>query len=729
MAPSPQPSSSTTTFSRSATVGQPHVAVEPKGLGIEPSPWSPQTPRSTPPFNPTDPVTATTKPDPANAATTYSTEPEFDLGAPHFSGIADASLTQPWASPLVSDDDGWTDNNEREDDGGMDDGDDDDDETEKAVRIVNECIESIGMGRYQYKLFVLCGFGWLADNMWLQGISVAIPGMQRTFNVPDAWMGLGTSSAFIGMMIGAGFWGPISDSIGRRPAFTLTLLITVLFGGAAAFASSFQWYCAMLIGMGIGVGGNLPVDGALFLEFVPPTHQSLLTLLSLFWPVGQLVSSTVAWILIPTSTCDPSLPCTNPNVTNRGWRRLLLCLALITLAMLIGRVVLFRMLESPKFLVSRGKLREAVEVLKALEEENGKKKDSEGQAGPVKVAEEALLRLKGDGVGVPSFASAPKEPSLASPLQNDGPDSTLDLLPNSDHVNATPSSTLLVPSPTLSSPSSTNDRRSSAASTLVFGLSRRGSRFSMRELVGGFFGRGPMERVDEEGYGTRSRRRGNRQTKNDGQGWEKMMVTLKKQWEVLFGDELRRTTILVWIIWSLISCGYTMFNGFLAKFLGSATERPVPPTPDETFRDIFIISIMGIPGSIIGMYLIDTSLGRRGSMALSAFGTAASLFLFTLSTKPINQLIASCLAAVLQNIMYGVLYSYTPEVFGSQVRGTATGIASSLSRVFGTMAPILTGTLLTVSVNLPLYVSSLLIFLSAVAMVWLPIETRGRTVL
>jgi MFS family permease len=43
--------------------------------------------------------------------------------------------------------------------------------------------------------------------------------------------------------------------------------------------------------MGIGVGGNLPVDGALFLEFLPAADNRLLTLLSAWWPLGQLAAS------------------------------------------------------------------------------------------------------------------------------------------------------------------------------------------------------------------------------------------------------------------------------------------------------------------------------------------------------------------------------------------------------------------------------------------------------
>lgn len=48
--------------------------------------------------------------------------------------------------------------------------------------------------------------------------------------------------------------------------------------------------CAMFACLGLGVGGNLPVDGALFLEFLPFASGNLLTMLSVWWPVGQLVA-------------------------------------------------------------------------------------------------------------------------------------------------------------------------------------------------------------------------------------------------------------------------------------------------------------------------------------------------------------------------------------------------------------------------------------------------------
>jgi MFS family permease len=52
---------------------------------------------------------------------------------------------------------------------------------------------------------------------------------------------------------------------------------------------------------GFGVGGNLPVDGALFLEFLPGKDQYLLTLLSLWWAVGQVVGSLISWVFLAKS--------------------------------------------------------------------------------------------------------------------------------------------------------------------------------------------------------------------------------------------------------------------------------------------------------------------------------------------------------------------------------------------------------------------------------------------
>ncbi|KAI8616370.1 major facilitator superfamily domain-containing protein [Chytriomyces sp. MP71] len=405
---------------------------------------------------------------------------------------------------------------------------------------------------------------------------------------------MGTSCVFIGMIFGSLGWGIISDLIGRRPAFVLTLTIGGIFGTAATFAPNFLAYCALLGMMGVGVGGNLPVDGSLFLEFVPKERQSLLMTLSLFWPVGAVIGAIFSWWLIPSYSCtivllaDGSKYC--DPATNRGWRYVLAAMGLLTLAMLIARVLFIKMYESPKWLIIAGRKEEAVATLKALAEMNGK---------TIEVSED-------------EFPDVIKE--------------------------------------------------------------------SPRDTAMRFF----------------------------------------RDVKTLFHRSQMRSTILIWLVWMTIAIAYTMFYGFLPTFIRGANLSLA-----ETYRNFFIQTLCGIPGSIAGAYMIDTRIGRKGTMAAGAILTGLSLFLFTTSQNEWVQLFFNCLASFLSNLVYGVIYAYTPEVFTTNVRGTGVGMASCLGRIVGVSAPFISGALISVNANYALYLSAGLFALMGVFAALLPLETRG----
>lgn len=78
------------------------------------------------------------------------------------------------------------------------------------------------------------------------------------------------------------------------------------------------------------------------------------------------------------------------------------------------------------------------------------------------------------------------------------------------------------------------------------------------------------------------------------------------------------------------------------------------------------------------------------------------------------------------DIMYGVLYAYTPEVFPAPNRGTGTGIASCLNRIAGLCAPIVAVQAGNASPKAPVYAAGSLILAAFLAMCAFPIETRGK---
>ena len=115
-----------------------------------------------------------------------------------------------------------------------------------------------------------------------------------------------------------------------------------------------------------------------------------------------------------------------------------------------------------------------------------------------------------------------------------------------------------------------------------------------------------------------------------------------------------------------------------------------------------------------------------------AFGTVVTgvfVFLFTISSDSDFQLAFTCLEAFFQNIMYGVLYAYTPETFAAPVRGTGTGMSSFLNRLAGLCAPIVAIQAGASNPKAPIYASGGLFIAAAISMLFLPIETRGKQTL
>jgi hypothetical protein len=154
----------------------------------------------------------------------------------------------------------------------------------------------------------------------------------------------------------------------------------------------------------------------------------------------------------------------------------------------------------------------------------------------------------------------------------------------------------------------------------------------------------------------------------------------------LFTKKWIDTTILVWCIWTMVSFSYTMFNVFLPKYLESLGLSKGGSDIDgslmrEVLKDYVVYSLCGVPGSLVGAWLIETFLGRIGTMSIATFGTALSVFLFSAVKSHFSEVTSSAMVNFLATLNYAVIYGYTPEVFESKIRGTACGIASAFGRV------------------------------------------------
>ncbi|KAF6809377.1 membrane transporter [Colletotrichum sojae] len=259
---------------------------------------------------------------------------------------------------------------------------------EKKCVLINREIDAQGMGKYQWYIWGLCGFGYMLDLLWAQAFGLVLSPLQQELGFGDGASGNIATSFNAGLTAGAFAWGFLADIIGRTWAFNLTCLIASIFGLCLGASNNYNTFLVLTAFVGVGVGGNIPIDTTITLEFIPQNRRFLLACLSIFQPIGVVVCSAIAFGFIPVYSCSPNfseenalLSCNNvePGVPccaradNMGWRYLLFTLGAVTLFVFILRFFVFKFQETPKFLIYRGHDAKAIQTLQHMAKVNGKK--------------------------------------------------------------------------------------------------------------------------------------------------------------------------------------------------------------------------------------------------------------------------------------------------------------------------------------------------------------------
>ncbi len=122
--------------------------------------------------------------------------------------------------------------------------------------------------------------------------------------------------------------------------------------------------------MAFGGGGNLILDTAVYLEFLPGKYQWSLTFMAAWWGVGQMVAGLVAWPLLANYSCTKDEVCTNAN--NSGWRYTFYTLGSFVFVLSLLRILVIRLKESPKWLLSQNRDGEVVKIIQEIAQAAGK---------------------------------------------------------------------------------------------------------------------------------------------------------------------------------------------------------------------------------------------------------------------------------------------------------------------------------------------------------------------
>lgn len=250
-----------------------------------------------------------------------------------------------------------------------------------ATITIEQGLKTAGVGRFQYRLFVIFGLVWMADAMQVLSIGFSAPSIAKTFGltIPQA---LQTGTLFfVGMLIGAFAFGRLADRIGRRPVMMIAVIIDAVAGVASAFAPEFAWLLFLRFLTGVGVGGTLPVDYTMMAEFLPADRRGRwLVLLESFWAVGTILLAILA--LFASSYGEDA------------WR---IIFFVTGIPALVGVVLRFYVPESPLYLNRIGKSTEARQVLQRVAEANGNTVQI-GELAPQALERKSVFALFGTGL-------------------------------------------------------------------------------------------------------------------------------------------------------------------------------------------------------------------------------------------------------------------------------------------------------------------------------------------
>ncbi len=211
-------------------------------------------------------------------------------------------------------------------------------------------LDSVPLAPIHYRLWILSTAGTLLSGASMVALGAGLPLIIQQFHLSPALVGLAGATLIGGTVLGALVEGRLADHFGRRPVLIANMVWLLLSALLVALAPSTPILVVGELLLGMGIGGDFPVGSSYISEFMPQNHRGRMMAASIaLQPAGMVLTSGLALELLarPVPVLDP-------------WRWLMAFQAILVLPYFVAR---WRMPESVRWLMARGKNREAAEIL------------------------------------------------------------------------------------------------------------------------------------------------------------------------------------------------------------------------------------------------------------------------------------------------------------------------------------------------------------------------------
>lgn len=204
---------------------------------------------------------------------------------------------------------------------------------------------------------IALGITWVLDGLEVTVVGAIGPRLTQSsgLGITATQVGEAASAYLIGAVIGAIFFGELTDRLGRKKLFLVTLLWYLAFTLLTAVSWNFVSFVAFRALAGMGIGGEYAAINSAIDELIPSRNRGWTDLsINGTWWLGTIVGSLASLALLDPHLVDPHL----------GWRLTFALGATLAFAMLFVRRSLP---ESPRWLMLHGRHEEARLIVAEIE--------------------------------------------------------------------------------------------------------------------------------------------------------------------------------------------------------------------------------------------------------------------------------------------------------------------------------------------------------------------------
>ncbi len=240
-------------------------------------------------------------------------------------------------------------------------------------------LDALPFGRFHILVIVALGITWILDGLEVT-LAGALSGELKqgsALALSDAQIGVAGSCYLAGAVLGALFFGWLTDRLGRKKLFTITLTVYLVATAASGLAWNAWSFALFRFFTGAGIGGEYTAINSTIQELIPARLRGWTDLLinGSFW-LGAALGAGGAIVLLDPAFIDPAI----------GWRVAFLIGATIGLVIVVMRLWIP---ESPRWLMTHCRPQAALAVVRGIEAQLPR-----GDAAPARGLPKVRLRTR-----------------------------------------------------------------------------------------------------------------------------------------------------------------------------------------------------------------------------------------------------------------------------------------------------------------------------------------------